>query len=174
MMEITFIGGLKVRAEFDGLTVDTDQPVSSGGGGVAAGPYDLFLASLGTCAGFFALRFMQQRGIDPTGARLTLATDKDPETGLAATVTIDLELPRGFPDKYRQAIVRAMDQCKVKRQLEHPPAVEATTSSSDSATSPTDSATSPTDPATADPATADPASAGLATSPADPRTRTSS
>jgi ribosomal protein S12 methylthiotransferase accessory factor len=128
MMEITFTGGLKVRAELDGLTVDTDQPIASGGGGEAAGPYDLFLASLGTCAGFFALRFMQQRGIDPTGARLTLATDKDPETGLAATVRIDLELPHDFPDKYRQAIVRAMDQCKVKRQLEHPPVVEASTS----------------------------------------------
>ncbi len=124
-MEITFTGGLKVRAEFDGLAVDTDQPIASGGGGDAAGPYDLFLASLGTCAGFFALRFMQQRGIDESGARLTLVTEKDPETGLAATVTIDLELPPGFPDKYRSAIVRAMDQCKVKRQLEHPPLVVA-------------------------------------------------
>ena len=141
MMEITFTGGLKVRAELDGLTVDTDQPIASGGGGGAAGPYDLFLASLGTCAGFFALRFMQQRGIDPAGARLTLATDKDPETVLAATVRIDLELPHDFPDKYRQAIVRAMDQCKVKRQLEHPPVVEATTSLSGFAASLTDSAT---------------------------------
>jgi putative redox protein len=141
MMEITFTGGLKVRAELDGLTVDTDQPIASGGGGEAAGPYDLFLASLGTCAGFFALRFMQQRGIDSTGARLTLATDKDPETGLAATVRIALELPHDFPDKYRQAIVRAMDQCKVKRQLEHPPVVEATTSLSGSAASLADSAT---------------------------------
>ena len=141
MMEITFTGGLKVRAELDGLTVDTDQPIASGGGGEAAGPYDLFLASLGTCAGFFALRFMQQRGIDPTGARLTLATEKDPETGLAATVRIDLELPHDFPDKYRQAIVRAMDQCKVKRQLEHPPVVEATTSLSGPAASLADSAT---------------------------------
>jgi putative redox protein len=141
MMEITFTGGLKVRAELDGLTVDTDQPVASGGGGEAAGPYDLFLASLGTCAGFFALRFMQQRGIDPTGARLTLATDKDPETGLAATVRIDLELPHDFPDKYRQAVVRAMDQCKVKRQLEHPPVVGATTSLSGPAASTADSTT---------------------------------
>ena len=128
MMEITFTGGLKVRAECDGLTVDTDQPIASGGGGEAAGPYDLFLASLGTCAGFFALRFMQQRGIDPTGSRLTLATAKDAETGLATTVKIDLELPPGFPNKYRQAVLRAMDQCKVKRQLEQPPTVEATVS----------------------------------------------
>ncbi len=96
-MEIMFGEGLRVRAEFDGLTVETDQPVASGGEGTAASPYDLFLASLGTCAGYFALRFMRQRGIDATGARLTLSSEKDPETGLAAVVTIDLELPPGFP-----------------------------------------------------------------------------
>jgi ribosomal protein S12 methylthiotransferase accessory factor len=110
------------------LTVETDQSVASGGEGTAASPYDLFLASLGTCAGYFALRFMRQRGIDAKGARLTLSSEKDPETGLAAVVTIDLELPLGFPDKYRDAVVRAMDQCKVKRQLEHPPSVIASVS----------------------------------------------
>jgi putative redox protein len=128
MMEIRFTGGLKVQAQFDGLTVETDQPVASGGGGAAAGPYDLFLASLGTCAGFFALRFMRQRDIDPQGARLTLSSERDPETGLAITVRIDLGLPPAFPEKYREAIVRAMDQCKVKKQLEHPPTVVATAS----------------------------------------------
>jgi ribosomal protein S12 methylthiotransferase accessory factor len=127
-MEIVFGDGLRVRAEFDGLTVETDQPVASGGEGTAASPYDLFLASLGTCAGCFALRFMRQRGIDATGARLTLSSVKDPETGLAAVVTIELELPPGFPDNYRDAVVRAMDQCKVKRQLEHPPSVIASVS----------------------------------------------
>jgi len=71
---------------------------------------------------------MQQRGIDPQGTRLTLSTERDPETKLATTVQIDLEPPEGFPDKYREAIVRAMDQCKVKRQLEHPPTVVATVS----------------------------------------------
>jgi putative redox protein len=128
MMEITFGDGLRVRAEFDGLSVETDQPVASGGDGSAAGPYHLFLASLGTCAGYFALRFMRQRGIDPQGARLTLATESDEKTGLATSVRIDLVLPPGFPEKYRGAIVLAMDQCKVKRQLEQPPTIVASAS----------------------------------------------
>jgi len=128
MMEISFGDGLRVRAEFDGLSVETDQPVHAGGDGSAAGPYHLFLASLGTCAGFFALRFMRQREIDPRGARLTLSTENDAKTGLATTVRIDLTLPPGFPEKYRRAVVLAMDQCKVKRQLEQPPIVVASAS----------------------------------------------
>jgi len=128
MMEMTFGDGLRVRAEFDGMSVETDQPVASGGDGSAAGPYHLFLASLGTCAGYFALRFMRQRGIDTEGARLTLATENDEKTGLATSVRIDLALPPGFPEKYRGAIVLAMDQCKVKRQLEQPPTIVASAS----------------------------------------------
>lgn len=128
MMEITFGEGLRVRAELDGFSVDTDQPVASGGAASAPGPYDLFLASLATCAGFFALRFMRERGIDVEGAGLTLSHEKDPASGLATEVRLHLTLPPGFPDRYRRAIVLAMDQCKVKRQLERPPLVTATTS----------------------------------------------
>ena len=128
MMEITLGEGLRVSAEFDGFSVDTDQPVASGGAASAPGPYDLFLASLATCAGFFALRFMQERGIDAAGASLTLTHDKDAASGLATDVHLHLALPPGFPDKYRRAIVLAMDQCKVKRQLERPPRVTATAS----------------------------------------------
>jgi ribosomal protein S12 methylthiotransferase accessory factor len=128
MMEITLGEGLRVSAEFDGFSVDTDQPVASGGAASAPGPYDLFLVALGTCAGFFALRFMRERGIDAEGAALTLSHEKDPATGLATEVTLHLALPPGFPDKYRRAIVIAMDQCKVKRQLERPPRVTATAS----------------------------------------------
>lgn len=128
MMEITFDGGLTVRAEFGGHSVETDQPVAAGGDGSAPGPHDLFLASLGTCAGYFALRFMRERGIDAAGARLTLTAEKDAATGLATEVRLDLALPPGFPDKYRRAIVLAMDQCKVKRQLERPPAIVASAS----------------------------------------------
>ena len=62
-MEMTFPGGLAVDAQYEGFTVPTDQPVHAGGGGTAPAPFDLFLASIGTCAGLFALRFCQQRGI---------------------------------------------------------------------------------------------------------------
>ena len=128
MMQITFGEGLRVSAAFGGHEVHTDQPAAAGGDDSALGPYHLFLASLGTCAGFFALRFMRERGIDSEGASITLTHETDPATGLASAVEIDLTLPPGFPDKYRRAIVLAMDQCKVKRQLEQAPRVTASAS----------------------------------------------
>ncbi|HCT72209.1 MAG TPA: osmotically inducible protein C, partial [Bacteroidales bacterium] len=48
-MKITFEGKKKVIAEFNGYRIVTDQPERAGGEGSAPAPFDLFLASLGTC-----------------------------------------------------------------------------------------------------------------------------
>ena len=50
-MEISFPGGLRVATRYKGHTVTTDQPASAGGGGSAPAPFDVFLSSLGACAG---------------------------------------------------------------------------------------------------------------------------
>jgi putative redox protein len=126
-MKITFPGGLGVNATFKGFTVMTDQGVENRGGGTAPEPFDLFLASLGTCAGLYALRFCQQRGIATQGLGLTLATEKDPEWKRLALVRLEIELPEGFPEKYREALIRSVDQCAVKRHILAPPRFEVVT-----------------------------------------------
>jgi len=126
MMDITFPGGVKVNAAFKGFEVTTDQPEQNGGENTAPSPFDLFLASLGTCAGFFALRFCQQRNLPTEGMGLTLNIERNPETKRLDRVKIHLQLPEGFPEKYRSAIIRATDQCAVKKALLDPPEIEVT------------------------------------------------
>ena len=126
-LKVYFPGGKRVYADFDGFTVETDQPVTGGGDGSAPAPFDLFLASIGTCAGIYALGFMQQRGIDPEGSEITMRMERDPETRLIGTIAIDLKLPADFPEKYRDAIVNAMNLCTVKKHLDQPPSFEITT-----------------------------------------------
>lgn len=122
-MEITFPGGVAVDAGFKGFTVHTDQPAPLGEGG-GPQPFDLFLAAIGTCAGFYAVRFCQERQISTTGLRLRLATEKDPVTNRLGLVRIAIELPAGFPEKYHAAIIRATEQCSVKRSIATPPRFE--------------------------------------------------
>lgn len=129
-MQISFAGNQKVSAEYKGFTVLTDQPVGSGGDNSAPSPFDLFIFSLGTCAGFFVLRFMQERNIPTEGTTLSLSTVRDPETHLVGKIHIDIQLPPDFPDKYRQAVIRAAETCTVKRHIENPPAFEVTATSS--------------------------------------------
>ncbi|OHB25524.1 MAG: osmotically inducible protein OsmC [Desulfuromonadaceae bacterium GWC2_58_13] len=120
-MEITFPGGVVVEARHESFTIRTDQPEADGGGNSAPAPFALFLASLGTCAGFYALTFCQQRQIDTTGLKLNLTWERDNELHRLSRIGLAVTLPEGFPPKYRQAILKAIDQCTVKRTILAPP-----------------------------------------------------
>ena len=126
-MEITFPGGVAVEAHLEGTTIRTDQPEKYGGGGTAPAPFELFLASIGTCAGYYALRFCQERKIPTDGLGLSMTWKRSPETKLIVLIRIAMTLPPGFPEKYRTAIVRAADQCAVKKHLAEAPAIEVVT-----------------------------------------------
>jgi ribosomal protein S12 methylthiotransferase accessory factor len=123
-MEIRFPGGLAVEALYKGFRIATDQTPAAGGQGSAPAPFDLFLASLGTCAGLYALRFCQERKLPTDGLALTLSTEKDPETKRLSRIRLLLHLPEGFPDRYTAAIERAVNLCAVKRALAEPPEFE--------------------------------------------------
>jgi putative redox protein len=124
MMEITSPGGVRIEARFKGHTVATDQPVAAGGEDSAPAPFDLFLASIGTCAGYYAFQFCRQRRLPTDGLAVTLEPIRDPERHRVARIRIAVKLPTGFPEKYRPAILRAVDQCAVKRHIVDPPEFE--------------------------------------------------
>ena len=123
-MQITFPGGVAVQADIDGTSIRTDQPVHHGGGGSAPAPFELFLASIGTCAGYYALRFCQERQISTEGLAVSMTWERNPATKLISGIRIEIALPPGFPEKYRTAILRAADQCAVKKHLVEPPSIE--------------------------------------------------
>jgi ribosomal protein S12 methylthiotransferase accessory factor len=126
-MQIRFPGGSRVEALHEGFQIRTDQPEGHGGSGTAPSPFDLFLASIGTCAGFYVLRFFQQRQLDTAGLALSVTPRRDPDRKLVASIRIEISLPPGFPEKYREAVVRSVDQCTVKRHLVDPPGFEVVT-----------------------------------------------
>ena len=122
-IKITFPGNKKVAADFDGMTVLTDQPKESGGDGTAPSPFQLFLASLGTCAGIFALSFCRKRELPTKGLEIVQHVDWDEAEHRATKITFDVILPEGFPEKYRDALVSAVNLCTVKKHLLQPPAL---------------------------------------------------
>lgn len=127
-MTITFPGGKKVNAEFDGRTIMTDQPAASGGEGSAPTPFEYFLGSIGTCAGIYALVFCQERNISTEGMNLLQKMEFAEVDGKRRVTKISLEinLPPGFPEKYRNAIVKAAELCTVKKAIFDPPEFSVT------------------------------------------------
>ena len=87
-------------------------------------PFATFLASIGTCAGIYVLGFCRQRGISTEGITLVQRLEVDHTSGMVSQVMLDIQLPASFPEKYKAAVVRAADQCAVKKHFEHPPLIQ--------------------------------------------------
>jgi putative redox protein len=120
-MDISFPGGKKVNSTYKGFSVETDQPKDEGGDGTAPEPYDLFLASIGTCAGVYVVYFCDERGLDSKGIKMTLEFDRNEKKHLIEAVRIHIDLPPGFPAKYKKAVMKTAGLCTVKRNIIDPP-----------------------------------------------------
>ncbi len=120
-MIVDFPGGARVDAHYGPYTIMTDQPAVGGGNGSAPTPFSLFLASIGTCAGIYVLGFCRQRGLPTDGIRIVQRMENDPRSRLISEITLEIQVPPDFPEKYRDALIRAADQCAVKKHLEAPP-----------------------------------------------------
>lgn len=118
-LRMRFPGGRKVDVQIGRHVVRTDQPQDNGGDDEAPSPYALFLASIGGCAGFYALAFCQARQISTEGLEVVAIPRK--EDNVLAGVDIRVTLPEGFPERYRSAILKSIDQCSVKRAIEARP-----------------------------------------------------
>lgn len=121
---VSFPGGKRVDVRVGSFVVHTDQPVDAGGEGSAPGPFDVFLASLGACAGIYVLGFCQARGLATAGLAIQQHVELHPETHLPTAIRLKLSLPPDFPEKYRVAVVRAAEGCKVKKTIAAAPSVE--------------------------------------------------
>lgn len=126
-MIVTFPGGKRVDTRIGAHEIRTDQPAANGGTDTAPSPFQLFLAAIGTCAGIYVAGFCQKRDLPTEGIRIRQRNHLDPETGVLARVELDIEVPPGFPEKYREALVRVADQCAVKKAIQAQPVFEVRT-----------------------------------------------
>ena len=122
-MQIVFPGGAQVDAVMpDGMVITTDQD------GSAPSPFNLFLTSIGTCAGVYVLSFCQQRGLPTEGLRIVQRNRTSPQTRMVEEIELDIQLPPDFPEQYREAVIRSASLCAVKKHIENPPRFDVRTS----------------------------------------------
>jgi ribosomal protein S12 methylthiotransferase accessory factor len=125
-MEIRFPGGKKVDALYKGFIIHTDQSVAEGGSELAPSPFSLFLASIGTCTGYYVLSFCQKNNIPTENIKLIEKIERNHETHMVESIHIDIMVPKEFPEKYKNALIKASEACAVRRHLDKPPKITTT------------------------------------------------
>jgi ribosomal protein S12 methylthiotransferase accessory factor len=126
-MEVTFDGDKVITAHLNGQIIRTDQPLENGGGNSAPAPFDLFLASIGTCAGIYVKSFCDRRQISTEGMKIIQTMEFDNEKKTPSLFKLDIQLPSGFPEKYKEAVINAAELCLVKKTINNLPEFQVIT-----------------------------------------------
>lgn len=115
-LKVTLEGGKKVSTHIGNHLIMTDQPEKNGGSNSAPAPYDLFLASIATCAGFYIQSYCESKNIDSNGIDLTLTVTRDEKEAINGFVT-KIHLPEHIPEKLHNVIKKVAAQCAVKKTI---------------------------------------------------------
>src|SRR5512142_3231820 len=108
-MVVTLPGGKRVDTQIGKHVIRTDQPAAGGGEDSAPAPFDLFLASIGTCAGIYVAGFCHKRELPTEGIRIVQRNHYGADGSTLVRVELDVVVPPGFPEKYLDALVRVAD-----------------------------------------------------------------
>ena len=117
--KITFPGNKKIDVEFKHFKIKTDQAKENEGDESAPEPFDIFIASLGACAGIYAKLFCDVRKLSTDQMHLFIDVVFKEGQKLMEQVNITLHVNELFPEKYIKPIIKSMSSCAVKNQL-HP------------------------------------------------------
>lgn len=113
---VTIPKNRRVDVQVGAHVLHTDQPLTNGGEDSAPSPYDLFLASIGACAGIFVQGFCAARKLPTDDVRVIEQPHFD-EKGVLKSVDLRVEVPPDFPERYRDALIHVVEQCSVKKAI---------------------------------------------------------
>jgi len=122
-IRVRHLDGVKFEAEARGHRVVCDQPAGNGGTDSGMTPPEFLLASLGTCAGFYAAQYLRNHHLSPQGLEVAVSAEKAAAPARLGSFQIDVTLP-GLAPEHEAGLLRAVNACLIKNTLAVPPAVE--------------------------------------------------
>ncbi len=120
-MEVNLEQGFFFKAVCGGHEIFTDQHEAEGGTDKAMTPAEIFVASLGTCIGVYAVRFCLRHNLPTDG--LTVGLDwtvvKDPWR--IGSIKAEIRYPHNISETEKKGLLRMAEACFVHESIVHPP-----------------------------------------------------
>ncbi len=125
-MEVTVehLGSVQFDIRTRNHSIISDQPVSDGGFDEGMTPPELLLASLGSCAGYYAALYLRKRKLATEGTRVRVTCEKvkDPLARMTNFV-IEVDAPVELSEEQRKGVEEAVGHCLVHNTLLHSPKI---------------------------------------------------
>ena len=125
-MEVTVehLGAVQFEIKTRGHSIVSDQPADSGGFDEGMTPPELLLASLGSCAGYYAAQYLRKNKLATEGTRVRVSCGKvkDPLARMDNFV-IEVDAPVELTNDQRKGVEEAVEHCLVHNTLLHAPKI---------------------------------------------------
>lgn len=122
-IKIQHLGNVRFEAVTRGHRILCDQPPANGGDDSGMTPPEFLLASLGTCAGFYAAEYLKTRSLPPDGLEVKVTAEKASQPARLGQFKIEVTVPALEP-RHEEGIRRAVKACLVHNTLLHAPSIE--------------------------------------------------
>ena len=124
-MEATvhYLDGVKFDVSISNHSVVCDQPVENKGTDAGISPPEFLLASLATCAGYYALEYLRTRALPTGGLTVHVAADKLKQPARLGNFRIEITTPP-VESRHEEGVLRAVKSCLIHNTLLNPPAMD--------------------------------------------------
>lgn len=118
-----YLDGKRFETTVGNHRIISDQPVSGGGTDAGPTPPELLLASLGACAGHYAVEYLRARSLPLTGLGIRVSAEKGANPARVASFHVEVSIP-GLDERHQQGLFRAVNACLIHNTLKVTPEVE--------------------------------------------------
>ncbi|HBY63905.1 MAG TPA: osmotically inducible protein OsmC [Solibacterales bacterium] len=125
-MEVTIehLGEVQFEATARGHKVVCDQPSGNGGFNEGMTPPELLLASLGTCAGYYAVEYLKSRSLPIQDLRVRVVAEKAKNPARLGSFVIEVDAKLDNLDANRDGLHRAVEKCLIHNTLLNAPRIQ--------------------------------------------------
>jgi len=125
MLEVTVehLGAVQFEIKPRGHSVVSDQPEENGGFDEGMTPPELMLASLGSCAGFYAAEYLKRKQLSVKGTKVRVTADKATTPARMDNFKIEVEVAVGLSEEHVKGVEEAVKRCLIHNTLTHPPKI---------------------------------------------------
>ena len=113
--KVTWNNGVQFDVEARGHHMICDQPIEGGGDDAGLTPPELMLASLATCAGYYAVHYLKVRNLSMEGLAVRVEAEKAMQPARLGSFRIILDAPSAVTDKDREGVRRSAEKCLILR-----------------------------------------------------------
>jgi putative redox protein len=122
-VKVSHLGQVKFNIQSRSHSILCDQPTDNGGEDSAMTPPELMLASLGSCAAFYAVQYLKTRNLADSGVEVSVTAEKLKQPARLGNFNIRVECPVPLTEEQTEGLRRSVHHCLIHNTLLAPPEI---------------------------------------------------